>query len=104
MARAAPCPPWSSAPCAGCSPATLPRYENAAPDRIWRHLLDAAGTVHIASDGVTCGAEPAQPPPVPIDAGFAGLRAHVPWRDGRTLRFRFPLPDRQIPGNLNSIA
>jgi hypothetical protein len=28
----------------------LPRYENATPDRIWRHLLDAAGTVHIASD------------------------------------------------------
>jgi hypothetical protein len=32
----------------------VPRYENATPDRIWRHLLDAAGTVHIASDGVTC--------------------------------------------------
>jgi hypothetical protein len=31
----------------------LPRYENATPDRIWWHFPDAAGTVHIASDGVT---------------------------------------------------
>ncbi len=32
----------------------VPRYGNAAPGRIWRYFPDAAGTVHIASDGVTC--------------------------------------------------
>jgi hypothetical protein len=40
----------------------LPRYENATPDKIWRHFLDATGTLHITSNAVTC-AEPAQPPP-----------------------------------------
>jgi hypothetical protein len=25
----------------------LPRYENATPDPIWRHFLDAIGTLHI---------------------------------------------------------
>src|SRR5204863_7624783 len=32
----------------------LARYENATPDRIWRHFLDATGTLHITGDTVTC--------------------------------------------------
>ena len=36
----------------------LPRYENATPDTIWRHFLDATGTLHITETA-------AQPPPRP---------------------------------------
>lgn len=32
----------------------LPRYEHATPDRIWRHFLDATGTLHITDTDVTC--------------------------------------------------
>jgi hypothetical protein len=31
---------------------TLPRYELATPDRIWRHFLDNTGTVTVAEDHV----------------------------------------------------
>jgi hypothetical protein len=34
--------------------------------------------------------EPAQPPPVLIDADFADLSTDPLWYDGRTLGFRFP--------------
>jgi len=68
----------------------LPRYENATPDRIWRHFLDAAGTLHIDDTGVTCALNLRSHHPVLIDAGFADLQVPIPWWDGRTLRFRFP--------------
>src|SRR5512140_2804887 len=68
----------------------LPRYENATPDRIWRHFLDATGTMHIDDTGVTCALNLRSHHPVLIDAGFAELQAPIPWWDGRTLRFRFP--------------
>jgi transposase len=68
----------------------LPRYENATPDRIWRHFLDATGTLHIDDTGVTCALNLRSHHPVLIDAGFAELQAPIPWWDGRTLRFRFP--------------
>ncbi len=68
----------------------LPRYENATPDRIWRHFLDATGTLHITSEGVTCALNLRSHHPVLIDAGFADLEVPIPWRDNRTLRFRFP--------------
>ena len=32
----------------------LPRYENATPGTVWRHFLDATGTLHITADAVTC--------------------------------------------------
>jgi transposase len=69
----------------------LPRYENATPDRIWRHFLDATGTLHIDDAGVTCALNLRSHHPVLIDAGFADLEVPIPWWDGRTLRFRFPL-------------
>jgi hypothetical protein len=68
----------------------LPRYENATPDKIWRHFLDATGTLHITSDAVTCALNLRSHHPVLIDAGFADLKAPIPWWNGRTLRFRFP--------------
>ena len=68
----------------------LPRYQTATPDRIWRHFLDATGTLHINQSGVTCALNLRSHHPVLIDAGFADLEIPIPWWDGRTLRFRFP--------------
>lgn len=68
----------------------LPRYENATPDKIWRHFLDATGTLHITSNAVTCALNLRSHHPVLIDAGFADLEVPIPWWDGHTLRFRFP--------------
>jgi hypothetical protein len=68
----------------------LPRYENATPDRIWRHFLDATGTLHVTDAGVTCSLNLRTHHPVLIDGGFADLDVAVPWWGGRTLRFRFP--------------
>jgi len=68
----------------------LDRYHNATPDKIWRHFLDATGTLHITGTGVTCALNLRSHHPVLIDAGFADLEVPIPWWDGRTLRFRFP--------------
>jgi transposase len=68
----------------------LDRYEQATPDRIWRHFLDATGTLHITGDSVTCALNLRSHHPVLIDAGFADLQVPIPWWDRRTLRFRFP--------------
>ena len=68
----------------------LTRYHNATPDRIWRHFLDATGTLHIDDTGVTCALNLRSHHPVLIDAGYADLEVPIPWWNGRTLRFRFP--------------
>jgi transposase len=68
----------------------LDRYQNATPDKIWRHFLDATGTLHISTTGVTCALNLRSYHPVLIDAGLADLEVPIPWWDGRTLRFRFP--------------
>jgi hypothetical protein len=68
----------------------LTRYETATPDRIWRHFLDATGTLHITPAGVTCALNLRSHHPVLIDGGFADLEAPIPWWGDRTLRFRFP--------------
>jgi len=68
----------------------LPRYETATPDRIWRHFLDATGTLHITPRGITCALNLRSHHPLLIDAGFADLEVPIPWWDNRTLRFRFP--------------
>jgi transposase len=68
----------------------LTRYHNATPDKIWRHFLDATGTLHITPGGATCALNLRSQHPVLIDAGFADLEIPIPWWDGRTLRFRFP--------------
>lgn len=69
---------------------TLHRYENATPDRLYRHFIDATGTLTVSEDGVTCALAPKTYTPVLIQAGFADLDIEVPWWDGRRLRFAFP--------------
>ena len=68
----------------------LDRYEQATPDKIWRHFLDATGTLHITGDTVTCALNLRSHHPALIDAGFAEVETPIPWWDGRPLRFRFP--------------
>jgi transposase len=68
----------------------LPRYEHATPDRIWRHFLDATGTLHITATGITCALNLRSHHPVLIDAGYADLTVPIPWWNQRTLSFRFP--------------
>jgi transposase len=68
----------------------LPRYENATPDRIWRHFLNATGTLHITDDTITADLRLRTHHPVLIDAGLADQTTPIPWLDGRKLRFRFP--------------
>ena len=70
----------------------LPCYEHATPDRIWRHFLDATGTLHITDTGVTRNLNLRSHHPVLIDAGYADLAIPIPWWNRRTLRFRFPPP------------
>ena len=68
----------------------LPRYENATPDRIWRHFLNATGTLHITDDTITVDLRLRTHHPVLIDAGLADHTTPIPWLDRRKLRFRFP--------------
>jgi transposase len=68
----------------------LPRYDTATPDKLWRHFLDATGTLHITTDSVTCALNLRSNHPVLIDAGFAELEIPIPWWDNRILRFTFP--------------
>ena len=69
---------------------TLPRYELATPDRIWRHFLDNTGTVTVTEDHVRVDLALRTYTPVLIDAGFPELDIPIPWWGGRTLRFGFP--------------
>jgi hypothetical protein len=68
----------------------LPRYETATPNKIWRHFLDATGTLHITNDNVTVNLALRSHHPVLIDAGFADLDLPIPWWNNRKLTFRFP--------------
>jgi len=69
---------------------TLPRYELATPDRIWRHFLDNTGSVTVADDHVRIDLALRTYTPVLIDAGFPELDIPIPWWTGRKLRFGFP--------------
>ena len=68
----------------------LPRYQHATPDRLWRHFLDATGTVHTTDDTITVDLRLRTHHPVLIDAGLADQTTPIPWLDGRKLNFRFP--------------
>jgi transposase len=68
----------------------LTRYEHATPDKLWRHFLDATGTVHTTKDTLTVDLNVRTYHPVLIAAGFADTPTPIPWLDGRELRFRFP--------------
>ncbi|HZM75850.1 MAG TPA: hypothetical protein VFC19_08995 [Candidatus Limnocylindrales bacterium] len=69
---------------------SLTRYETATPDKIWRHFLDATGTLHITDHSVTVDLNLRTYHPVLIDAGLADLDLPIPWWNNRKLRFRFP--------------
>src|SRR6266700_3763946 len=68
----------------------LPRYADATPDTLWRHFLDATGTLHITDDHVTCALNLRSNHPVLIRGGFADLDLPIPWWQDRKLRFTFP--------------
>jgi transposase len=68
----------------------LPRYENATPDKLWRHFLDATGTIHTTNDALTLELNIRTYHPVLIAAGFADQPTPIPWLNDRELRFRFP--------------
>ncbi|MGH2944904.1 MAG: hypothetical protein ACRDPC_01290 [Solirubrobacteraceae bacterium] len=68
----------------------LPRYERATPDTIWRHFLDATGTIHATEEALTVDLLVRTYHPTLIDAGLADEATPIPWLDGRELRFRFP--------------
>lgn len=68
----------------------LPRYEQATPDRLWRHFLDNTGKIIVADDHVRVDLAVRTYTPVLIDAGYPELDLPVPWWGGRTLRFGFP--------------
>lgn len=68
----------------------LPRYERATPDRLWRHFLDATGTLHVTEDELLLDLRLRTYHPVLIDAGLAEEATAIPWLGGRKLRFRFP--------------
>ena len=68
----------------------LTRYERATPDKIWRHFLDATGTVHATPDALTIELNIRTYHPVLIAAGLADQATPIPWLNGRELRLRFP--------------
>jgi transposase len=68
----------------------LARYERATPDTIWRHFLDATGTIRVAADALTVDLAVRTYHPVLIDAGLADQATPIPWLGGRELRFKFP--------------
>jgi hypothetical protein len=68
----------------------LTRYETATPDKLWRHFLDATGTIHTTADALTVELNIRTYHPVLIAAGFADQTTPIPWLNDRELRFRFP--------------
>ncbi|MGH2863393.1 MAG: hypothetical protein ACRDLT_18090 [Solirubrobacteraceae bacterium] len=68
----------------------LPRYQNATPDRLWRHFLDSTGTLHLGEETLTLELRVRTYHPVLINAGLADQTTPIPWLDGRQLQFRFP--------------
>jgi transposase len=68
----------------------LPRYERATPDKLWRHFLDATGTIHTTPDALTIDLNLRTYHPVLIQAGLTDTPTPIPWLNGRELRFRFP--------------
>jgi len=68
----------------------LSRYESATPDRLYRHFVDATGTLRVDPDHVTVDLGVKTYTPVLLAAGYRDLEVPIPWWEGRTLRFSFP--------------
>ena len=67
-----------------------PRYEQATPDKLWRHFLDATATILITDTTLPVDLNIRTYHPVLIAAGSPTKPTPIPWLDGRELRFRFP--------------
>jgi hypothetical protein len=65
------------------------RGKRATPDKLWRHFLDATGTIHTTPDAPTIDLNLRTYHPVLIQAGLADTPTPIPWLNGRELRFRF---------------
>ncbi len=63
----------------------LPRYENATPDRLWRHFLNATGTLHTTQHTITVDLRLRTYHPVLIDAGLANSPTKPPKSPGSTI-------------------
>ena len=68
----------------------LPRYEHATPDRLWRHFLDATGTIHVNDDTLTVDLASAPTTPSSSTPDSPTTPTPIPWLNDRELRFRFP--------------
>jgi hypothetical protein len=68
----------------------LSRYETATPDRLYRHFIDATGTLQVGADHVTVELGVKTYTPVLLAAGYRELDLPIPWWEGRSLRFSFP--------------
>jgi len=68
----------------------LPRYEQATPDRLWRHFVDNTAKIVVHDDHVRVDLAARTYTPVLIDAGYPEYDIPIPWWQGRNLRFGFP--------------
>jgi transposase len=68
----------------------LPRYEQATPDRLWRHFVDNTAKIVVNHDHVRVDLAARTYTPVLIDAGYPEYDIPIPWWQGRKLRFGFP--------------
>jgi hypothetical protein len=84
----------------------LDRYQAATPDKIWRHFLDATGTLHIRPGHVTCALNRRSHHPVLIDADFADLEVPIPWWSGAHPPLPVPatMTTRQRESQLNYLT
>jgi hypothetical protein len=80
------------------------RYENATPDKIWRHFPDATGTVHITGDNVTCALNVGSHHPSSSTPVSPASRSRSPGGTGAPCASASRHDDHQAPGNLNSIT
>ncbi len=73
------------------------------PRHIWRHFLDATGTLHITGTPSPCALNLRSHHPVLIDAGYADLEVPIPWWDGTAPCATGSRPAEQPQANLNPI-
>lgn len=65
----------------------LPGYHNATPDTIWRRFVSTPGHITLGPDEVVCHLRQRTYSPVLREADLPTI--HVPWWNGRQLRFQF---------------
>lgn len=58
----------------------------------WRQLLNAAGTLHVTQQTVTCALSPRGYHALLTQVGLDKLEGPIPWWGGKTLRYRLTVP------------